>query len=66
MFMDRNTNACGLLHNDLRTRADLFRFELTINDENRFEVFSFFQLSAIALKKSRKTSDCFANVYMRF
>ena len=32
----------------------------SINDENRFEVFSFFQLSAIALKKSRQTSDCFA------
>ena len=55
-----------LLHNNSRTRADLFRFELTINDENRFEVFSFFQLSTIALKKSRQTSDCFANVYMRF
>ena len=42
------------------------RFELTINDENRFEVFSLFQLSAIARKKSRQTSDCFGNIYMRF
>ena len=33
----------------LRTRADLFRFYY----EYTFEVFGFFQLSAIALKKSR-------------
>ena len=31
---------------------ELFRFEHTINSENTFEVFSFFQPSAIALKKS--------------
>ena len=64
--------SCGttdrqLLHNNSRTRADLFRFDLTINDENRFEVFSFFRLSAIALKKSKRrtvsqTFTCVFNV----
>ena len=43
--------------------ADLFRFEHTINDKITFEDFSFFELSAIALKKSRQKLDCFANVY---
>ena len=37
-----------------RTGAALFRFYSTINDENKFEVFSFFQLSAFALKNSRQ------------
>ena len=36
----------------------------TINDENTFEVFSFFQLSAIALKNSRQYLDCVAYVDM--
>ena len=53
-----------LLLNNSRTRADLFRFEHTINNENAFEVFSFFELSAIALKKSRQKLDCFAHLYM--
>ena len=36
----------------------------TINDENTFEVFSFFQLSAIAVKNSRQYLDYIAYVYM--
>ena len=59
---DRQT--VKLLHNKSRTRADLIRFEHTINDETTFEVFSFFQLSAIVLMKSRQKIVCFANVYM--
>ena len=35
-----------------------------MNDENTFEVFSFFQLSAIALKNSRQYLDYVAYVYM--
>ena len=34
----------------LSTRADLFQFEETINNETTFEVFSSFQLSTIAPK----------------
>ena len=41
-----------LLLNNSHTRVDLFRFLHTINNEHTFEVFSFFQLFAIALKKS--------------
>ena len=40
--------------NNSSIRADLFRFWHTINDENTFEVFSFFQLSAIALNTFRQ------------
>ena len=34
------------------------------NKENTFEVFSFFQLSAIALKNSRQNLDLVAFVYV--
>ena len=40
----------------------IFRFEQTINDETTFEVFSFFHLTAIALKYFRQKFDWFANV----
>ena len=40
------------------------RFYHTINNENTYEVFSFFQLSAIALKNSRQYLDYVAYVYM--
>ena len=36
-----------------------------MNDENTFEVFIFFQLSAIALKNSRQYLDYVAYVYMK-
>ena len=35
----------------------------SINDENTFGVFSFFQLCATALKTSRRKFDCFASVH---
>ena len=57
------TNSELFLSNS-RTGADLFRFKHTINVENTFEVFSFFQLSAIALKNSRQYLDYVAYVFM--
>ena len=48
------------------TGADLFRFYWTINDENKFEVFSFFQLSACTLKNYRQYLDHVAYVYMYY
>ena len=41
-----------LLLNNLHTKADLFRFLHTINDENTYEVFSI-DISAMAWKNSR-------------
>ena len=43
-----------LLLNNSQSRADLFRFYHTIDSENTLEVFSFFQLSDIALNNSRQ------------
>ena len=50
--------------NKSHTGADLFRFYCTINDENKFEVYSNFQLSAFALKNSRQYLDYVAYIYM--
>ena len=41
-----------ILLKQFTARADLLRLEYTINGEKTFEVFSFYQYSAIALKKS--------------
>ena len=42
--------------NQTLDRADLFRFEQTINDGNIFEIFRFFQLNDIALNIPAKSS----------
>ena len=55
-----------LLLNNSRTRVDLFRFLHTRNDEEAVVSFRFFQLSTIALKKSRRMFDCYASVYIYF
>ena len=55
-----------LLLNNSRTRADLFRFEQTINNGNTFEDFSIFDISAIARKKSYQKLDCFAKNFVTF
>ena len=66
MIYLRTTDRQTVNYNSTNHALELTYFDSikTINDETTFEVFSFFQLSAIALKISRKKFDCFENVYM--